>query len=121
MAEPALEYTLENHHNAEITVLTVVGEPLMMSEVVGLPLENDLEAAARKRAKEVHDHARELAVEHDTEIDTVVGLSQPEQAVINRAENYDAVVIGSHGGDVFDWFFVDNVAEAVFRHSPSQW
>ncbi|WP_306060923.1 universal stress protein [Natronococcus wangiae] len=119
MAEQVLEYALENHPNAEITVLTVVGEPLMMmGEAVGLALKNDLEAAARGRAKEVHDRARELAAEYDTEIDTVVDLGQPAWSIINHAENYDAIVIGSHGGDVFDWFFVGNVAEAVFRHSP---
>lgn len=119
MAEHALEYALETHPDAEITVLTVVGEPsVMMGEAVSLVFEDDLETAAKDRAKEVHDRARELAAEHDTEIDTVVGLGQPARVIINRAENFDAVVIGSHSGDMTDRLFVGNVAKTVFRRSP---
>lgn len=119
MAQRALEYALENHPDAEITVLHVVGEPSsLMGAATGLALEDDLEGAAEERAKVVFDRARELAAEHDVEITTDVQLGQPTRAILNRADNFDVVVIGSHGGSVADRLFVGNVAQKVFRRSP---
>ena len=119
MAEHALEFALDNYPAAEVTVLTVVGEPSgMMGDAVGLALEDDFEEAANERAKEVHDRARELAAEYDADIDTVVAVGRPARAILNRAEDYDTVVIGSHGGSLADRLFVGNVAERVFRRSP---
>lgn len=119
MALRALEYALENHPDAEVTVLHVVGEPSpMMGAATGLALEEDLEEAAEKHAKEVFDRARELAAEYDVEITTEVQLGQPTRAILNRADNFDVVVIGSHGGSLADRLFVGNVAQKVFRRSP---
>lgn len=119
LAERALEYALENHPDAEITVLSVVGEPsVMMGGAMSLAFEDDVEEAARERAREVLDRARDLAADHDAEIDTVVAVGRPARAIVSRADDYDAVVIGSHGGDVIGRLFVGNVAETVFRRSP---
>ena len=85
---------------------------------MGLALEDDLEAAAEERAKEVFDRAREIAAEHDVEISTVVRVGQPTRAILNRADDFDAVVIGSHGGSVADRLYVGNVAQKVFRRAP---
>lgn len=119
MSEHALAYALDNHPDAEVTVLTVVGEPsTMMGEAVSLALEADVEAAAKERASEVHDRARELAAERDAEVDTVVAIGHPARAILDRAADFDAVVVGSHGGSLAERLFVGNVAEAVFRRSP---
>lgn len=119
MAQRALEYALEVHPDAEITVLHVVGEPSMMwGEATGLALENDLEAAAEEHARAVFDTAREIAAEHDAEIDTDVQLGHPVRAILNRVDDYDTLVIGSHGGTVAEHLFVGNVAEKLFRRSP---
>lgn len=119
MAQRALEYALENHPDAEVTVLHVVGEPSpMMGAVTGLALEDDLEAAAEERAEMVFDRARDLAATHDVEITTEVQLGHPTRAILNRADDLDVVVIGSHGGSVTDRLVVGNVAQKVFRRSP---
>ncbi|WP_135805254.1 universal stress protein [Halorussus marinus] len=119
MAERALEYALENHPDAEITVMHVVGEPSPMGgTATALAVEDDLEEAAEERAKEVFDRARDLAADRDVEITTDVRLGQPARAILNRADDFDAVVIGSHGGSVADRLFVGNVAQKVFRQSP---
>ena len=118
LSERALTYALENHPDASITVLTVVGEPsVMMGEAMSLAFEDDIEEAAMDRAEEIFDRAREVAAEHDAEIDTTVAIGRPARAIVRRADNYDAVVMGSHGGDVVDRLFVGNVAETVFRRS----
>lgn len=119
MAQRALEYALENHPDAEITVLHVVGEPSPWgTEATSLALEDDLEAAAKERAKEVFDVAQELAAAYDVEIATEVQLGHPTRAILNRADDFDAVVIGSHGGSMVDRLVVGNVAQNVFRNSP---
>lgn len=119
MAERALAYALENHPDAEITVLTVVGAPSsMLGEAVSLALEEDVEAAARERAEAVQERARKLAVEYGAEVETVVAVGHPARSIVSRAENFDAIVMGSHAGNVTSWLYVGNVAKTVFRRSP---
>lgn len=119
MSERALEYALENHPGASVTVLAVVAEPsVMMGEAMSLAFEDDIEVAAAERAEPVLERAREVADEYDAEIDTVVAVGRPARAIVRRADGYDAVVMGSHGGDVIDRLFVGDVAETVFERSP---
>ncbi|RZV12034.1 nucleotide-binding universal stress UspA family protein [Natrinema hispanicum] len=118
----ALEYALDNHPDAAVTVLHVVGVPsMMMGEAVGLSLEDDLDEAAAERADPVFERAREIAADRDREIETVVGIGHPARNINDRAEEYDTIVLGSHGKD---WtratrqFLVGNVAETVSKRSP---
>lgn len=122
MAERALEYAIEMYVEPEITALHVVGSAtMMMGDAVSLALEDDIDAAAKARAEPVFERARTLANEHGVEIDTAVAVGDPARAIINRAQNYDAVVMGSHGKhseDVARGFLIGNVAQKVFRRSP---
>ncbi|SDD91685.1 universal stress protein [Natrinema hispanicum] len=118
----ALEYALDNHPDAEVTVLHTVGVPsMMMGDAVSLTLEDDLDDAAAERAESVFERAREIAAERDREIETIVGIGHPARNIIDRAEEYDTVVVGSHGED---WsratrrFLVGNIAETVSKRSP---
>ncbi|MCU4718625.1 universal stress protein [Halapricum hydrolyticum] len=118
MSEHALEHALEIYPDAEITVLHVVGEPSgMMGKATGLALADDLEEAAEEHATVIFDRAREIAA--DREITTDVAWGSPSKVIVNRAREFDAVVIGSHGGSLADRLFVGNVAQKVFRHSPT--
>ncbi|WP_254864431.1 universal stress protein [Halovivax gelatinilyticus] len=118
----ALEYALENHPDAEITVLHVVGVPsMMMGDAVSLALEDDLETAADERARPVFERAREIAAEHDRDIETAVGIGHPARNVVERADDYDTVIIGSHGKHTDGTtrrILVGNVAETVVRRAP---
>lgn len=119
MAQKALEYALENHPDAEITVLHVVGNPSAMGGVVtALALEDDLEEAAQERAQEVFDDARDFAATYDVAITTEVQLGHPARAILNRADDFDVVIIGSHNGSLADRLVVGNVAQKVFHNSP---
>jgi nucleotide-binding universal stress UspA family protein len=119
MAQRALEYALENHPDAEITVLHVVGEPSVMGGVAtALALEENLEEAAQERAQGVFDSARDLAAEHGVEITTEIRLGHPARAILDRSDDFDAVVIGTHGGSMADRLVVGNVVQKVFRNSP---
>jgi nucleotide-binding universal stress UspA family protein len=119
MAEHALRHALELHPDAEITVMHVVGEPSgMMGRVTQLALAEDMEAAAEQLAADVFAGAQEIAAEYDLEVDTTVELGHPARAIVNRAAEFDLVVIGSHGGSLADRLFVGDVARRVFRRSP---
>lgn len=121
-AERALDYALENFPNADVTVLHVVGAPsMMMGDATSLALADDFEAAVEERAGSVFERARELAADRDRELTTAVGVGHPAKNVIDRAEEYDTVVIGAHGADrgrATRRFLVGNVADTVSKRAP---
>ena len=119
MAEHALRHALDAHPDATVTVLTVVGEPSgMFGEATAIALADDPERSAEEHAQPVFERAREIATEYGIEIGTDVAVGHPARAILNRAGEFDAVVIGSHGGTLADRLIVGNVAEKVFRRSP---
>ena len=119
MADRALEYALTVHDDAEITVLFVAGEPSpFMGRALSVALDDDVGEAAEEMAEEVFADAHRIAREHDVEIDTAVTVGNPGRQIVEYAEDFDAVVIGSHGGTLQSRLFVGNVADRVFRRSP---
>ena len=122
LAGKALEYALDNFSDANIFVLHVVGVPSsMMGEATALALADNIEEAAAKRANPVFKRAREIANEHDQEINTIVGIGHPARNIIDRAEDYDTIVVGAHGSDrsrLSRRFLVGNVADTVSKRAP---
>ncbi|OYR58445.1 universal stress protein [Halorubrum ezzemoulense] len=118
----ALAYALDSFPEADVTVLHVVGVPSsMFGEATDLALTDDIDEAAAERAEPAFERARAAAAERGREIDTVVGIGHPARNIINRAGDYDTVVIGAHGADrrrMTRRFLVGNVAETVARRSP---
>jgi nucleotide-binding universal stress UspA family protein len=120
MSERALRHAFDTYPDAEITVLHVVGEPTkMMGEAARLVLSDDIEAAADDLASEVLARAESVAEEYDTAIDTTIEMGHPARAIVNRAGEFDMVVIGTHGGSLSDRLFVGDVARRVFRRSTA--
>ncbi len=119
MAAEALRYALKLDDDAAITVITVIGQPsFMMGEAATIALAEDPQEKAEEIAEPVFDRAREIAAEHDVEIDTVIRLGHPAREIVNAAEEYDTVVVGSHSGSMADRLIVGDVAETVFKRSP---
>lgn len=121
-AADALAYALENHPEADVTVIHVVGVPsMMMGEAVGLALEDDVSEAAANHADPVFERARAIADERGRDIDLIVGIGHPARNILERADNYDTIVLGAHGED---WsratrrFLVGNITETVSKRSP---
>ena len=119
MAEHALTYALDAFPDADITVLTVVGEPSqLIGEQTAIAMADDPEAKTRELAQPVFDRAREIAADYGAEITTRVDSGHAPRSIIKRAADFDTVVIGSHSGTLSERLFVGNVAEKVFRRSP---
>lgn len=121
-AEQALEYAFDNFPEADVSVLHVVGVPSsMMGEATALLLADNVEEAAAERAEPVFERARTVADERDREIHTIVGMGHPGRNIINRAEDYDTIVLGAHGthwSRATRQFLVGNVAETVSKRAP---
>jgi len=121
-ASQALEYALDNYPEADVTVLHVVGVPsMMMGEATALALEDNISEAAGKRSEPVFERAHEIANHRAREINTIVGIGHPARQILDRAEEYDTIVLGAHGAD---WsrathrFLVGNVTETVSKRAP---
>jgi nucleotide-binding universal stress UspA family protein len=120
MAANALRYALDVHPEADITVLTVVGGPsVMMGEATSIAMADDPRAEAERHAEPVLERAREIAAEAGVEIQTAVRVGAPSREIVNFAEDFDVVTLGSHGGSMADRLLVGNVAKRVFNHSPA--
>lgn len=119
MAMRALTHALEVYPDADITVLHVVGEPSpMMGKMASIAIEDDIEEIGKEEAADIFERARSLAADHDVEIETDVGYGSPAREIVDRADQFDILVIGSHGGTLADQLFVGNVAKTVVRRSP---
>ena len=119
MAEEALRYALDAHPEADITVLTVVGGPSpMMGQATAIATADDPQRKVGELAEPVLDRAHEIAGERGVEIDTAIELGHPAREIIGRADGFDTVVLGSHGGTIADSLVIGNVADTVFKRSP---
>lgn len=119
LAERALSHALDVYPDATITVLHVVGgASRMMGDATSLALEDDVEEAARETAEPVFERARELAVVVDGELELRIGYGKPATVIVEHADAFDAVVIGSHSGSLVERLIVGNVAQEVVRGSP---
>jgi nucleotide-binding universal stress UspA family protein len=119
MAQKALRYAIDAFPDAELTVVTVVGEPSgMMGEATAIAMADDPQAEAEEHAKPVLDRVEEIADDAGVEVETIVDTGSPGRTIINRASDFDTVVLGSHSGSIADRLLIGNVAKRVFNHSP---
>lgn len=118
ITERALEFALDAYPDADITVLTIIGEPSgMMGEAVGLMFE-ETRAEGTEDARIILDRAQEIAARTDRELEGIIGYGQPATEIVDRAPEFDTIVIGHHESSVADRLFVGNTAETVIRDSP---
>ncbi|AFZ71683.1 universal stress protein [Natronobacterium gregoryi] len=120
-SKKALEYTVEKFDDPAVTTLYVVPAP----EGYWTAFEDDeMEAAeagrAREQGQETLDEARETGTEHGHDVDTEVVTGKPDRAILDYAEDeeYDTIVMGSHGREGVSRVLLGSVAESVVRRSP---
>jgi nucleotide-binding universal stress UspA family protein len=119
MAKRALRFALEAYPSADVTVLHIVGEPsAFLGRAAGIAMADDVEDAAEDLAATIFDRAAEIAEEYNADLDTALAMGHPGKAIVERASEFDTVVMGSHGGSVSERIFIGNVAERVFRRAP---
>lgn len=118
LSERALRYALDAHPGAEVSVIHVVGGASpMMGAAAGIALSETGADGIRRAAEPVFERAREIAAEYDATVDTVVEVGRPARGILDRAAEFDVVVLGTHSGSLADRLLVGDVAKAVFRRS----
>ncbi|AUX10694.1 universal stress protein UspA [Halalkaliarchaeum desulfuricum] len=121
-AKAAMEFACTNHPNANVVALHVVSPPEMIGlhaqgagDAVGTMVDRGEEAA-----EELLAEFRELAADHDVDIETEVIVGEVDKSILEfaRDSGVDQIVIGSHGRTGWSRITLGSVAESVVRRSP---
>ncbi|WP_418286102.1 universal stress protein [Halorubrum sp. DTA46] len=119
LSERALRYALDVHRDADVTVLHVAGEPSgMMGAATGIALAEDSEERVRELSEDVFERAGEIASEYGVAVNVETEMGSPASRIVERAAEFDAVVIGTHSGSLADRLLAGNTAKSVFKNAP---
>ncbi|WP_306061627.1 universal stress protein [Natronococcus wangiae] len=121
-ADSALEFAFEKFPDADVTALHVIQIPEgYWPAFEGPEVRPPVTEKAREHADDVLHTAREIAAEHDRELDTDVVAGQPDNRIVERAEDegFDVIVVGSHGREGMSRILLGSVAENVVQRSPT--
>ncbi|MFC7133720.1 MULTISPECIES: universal stress protein [Salinibaculum] len=118
-ARAALQYAMEVHGNARITVLHVIDyvEESYSSEV--LLGSETLHARAEQRADDLLADAREQAADHPGGVETDTVYGKPARSIVDYAADHDVdvVVMGSHGRSGVSRVLLGSVAQTVVQRA----
>jgi len=117
-ADAALEYTLEQFGDEEITALYVV-DPVDGATTWGPGSGDDWLAAAEERAEGLLEEAAARAAGAGVDIETDSTVGRPARTIVEYAdeEGFDHIVVGSHGREGISRVLLGSVAETVVRRS----
>ena len=126
MAQTALEQAIEDYPDADLHLLHVIDfveAGYAVSPDVGMATYmNEWEEAARARADELFEDARETARECDFrgDVETEIEVGPPARTIVDYAAEIDAdyVVMGCHGRAGVSRVLLGSVAETVVRRAP---
>ena len=119
-SEKALEYAIENHPEADITVLHAYGvESADVAQGAVIVMNDEVREAAKEHAERVFERAREIAgaADYEGELSTAIEEGQPAKVIPDRAGEFDVVFMGSHGRQGTDRILLGSVAETVVRRA----
>ncbi|MWV38279.1 MULTISPECIES: universal stress protein [Natrialba] len=119
-SKQALEYALETFPDSDVTAQYVIPAPegywaVFEASEDRVPGGDE----AKERGRSLLDDAAVLAADHGHEIRTELtsGTADREIVRVAETEDFDAIVIGSHGRDGVSRALLGSVAEKVVRRS----
>lgn len=116
----ALEFALEEHPEADVTVLHVINPyDTSYGEAAQFGLESVIEAR-REEIDAVFEKAREAADDHDGAFETETVVGEPAREIVSYLEDepVDRVFVGSHGRSGLSRVLLGSVAERLVRRAP---
>ncbi|AEH36177.1 universal stress protein [Halopiger xanaduensis] len=123
-SDAALEFALEDQHDARITALHVI-DPADLRDSPTLEMESaedygDFRLQQQEFSEQILDDAEERAREYGTSIETDQVVGAVADAVVEYADEHgvDRIVIGSHGRTGASRVLLGSVAETVARRAP---
>lgn len=121
-AKKALEYAVDTHPDAEITLLHVIHLEPMAGEGAVITFDEEILEGARGHAKQLFEQAHEITADagYEGELTTETAEGKPSREIVEFAEtaDVDAIVMGSHGRDGPARILLGSVAETVVRRAP---
>jgi nucleotide-binding universal stress UspA family protein len=128
LSREALAVALTDYPDASVTVLYVADptEPAagghldVDPDVAPLTGSEEWREGERERAEAVFEAAREVATEHDADVDTETTVDRAATAIVDAAERHDVdvIVMGSHGREEAARFLLGSVSELVAFRAP---
>lgn len=121
LAREALEYAMEAHPRATLTVLHVVDyveESYSAEMLVG---GDELRDRARRRSERLFDEVRQRTADHEGAVETVVAFGRPAREINDYATDHDvdAIVMGCHGRALLSRVLLGSVAQTVVQRAPA--
>ena len=121
-SDTALAYVLDEFPDADITVLHVI-DPIDSGYTtpVGMPGgSEEWYEDARDQSEALFEDAQATADEYGATLDTAEELGRPANTVVEFAEDedFDQIIMGSHGRSGVSRILLGSVAETVVRRSP---
>lgn len=120
-SDDALDYALEEFADEEITVLHVI-DPIDAgySAPVGMPGgTEEWYEAAREQSETLFEEAQEVADGYGVTLETDEELGRPSTTIVEFADenDFDQIVMGSHGRSGVSRILLGSVAETVVRRA----
>jgi nucleotide-binding universal stress UspA family protein len=121
IGEKTLKYAIETFPKSDITVLNVL-QLRGVDRIPGIaaPADDVAKGQLENHAENIFDSAREIAESHGYEgrLKTMAEEGDPEQVIVDMADEFDQVVMGTHGREGREKNLLGSVAETVVRRSP---
>jgi nucleotide-binding universal stress UspA family protein len=121
-ADKAIEHALEEFESDDITVLNVI-DPIEAGYTAQATVPGYSEEwfeQSKDAADALFEDAQAIADEHGIDLDTATEVGRPSPTIVDYAENqdFDHIVMGSHGRSGVTRILLGSVAENVVRRSP---
>jgi len=120
-SDDALVHALENLDGGTITVLHVI-DPIDAGYSAPVAVPGGSEEwyeNAKEQSEAVFEDAQAIADEYGVELDTRQEMGRPARAIVDVADedDFDQIVMGSHGRSGVSRILLGSVAETVVRRS----
>jgi nucleotide-binding universal stress UspA family protein len=91
-----------------------------MVDIGGMPLPTAVADRIEEAIKVDLDVASAIFKQHDLQVTTAEEVGDPATALMDYAAriNADLIVVGSHGGNAFERFFLGSVSDAIGHRWP---
>lgn len=119
LARRALDFALEAHPEADLTILYVVDYVEESYGAAMLAGPEELRDRATRKAEQLFDDVREHAEDHCGELQTVTKFGKPARIITEFTVDHDVdlVVIGSHGRSLVSRVLLGDVAQDVVQQA----
>jgi len=120
-SDAALEYSLEEFQSDDITVINII-DPIEAGYTAQATVPGYSEEwyeQSEEEAEALFEDAQDAADEYGVTLDTVTEVGRPSRTIVNYAEenDYDHIIMGSHGRSGVTRVLLGSVAESVVRRS----